>query len=52
MTSDEGIPLVKLPALLNSTFDLYSADPSASVLPGIASVVPFAPELDAFLADA
>lgn len=51
MTSDPDIPLVKLPAVLNSTFDLYSDDPFASVIPGVASVVPFAPELDAFLAD-
>ena len=51
LTNDPDIPLTsKISPLLNSSYIFYSDNKVAFEVPEVASVVPFYPELDYFLA--
>jgi hypothetical protein len=51
LTNEPLIPLTsKISPLLNSSYSLYSENKETFEVPEVASVVPFYPELDYFLA--
>jgi len=50
LTNDPDIPMISKVSLLNSSYGFWSDNKAAFAVPEVASVVPFHPELDYFLA--